>query len=116
MNTMSAVANGMLSRGKPVMVFDWHKAARLLAERNPPVAGAGLSGDWEWTGGTIFKDGKPVPLAETYTYLSSTWATPELDIDGEIIECWLLEKDSPGWDSGTYWPQSALDILNAGRK
>lgn len=94
------------------MVFDWHKAARLIRERNAKVASAGLSGDWEYTGGSIFEDGKPVPKDKTYTYLSSTCATPELDIDGETIPCFVVEPDANGWNFATYWPDSALAILN----
>lgn len=42
------------------MVFDWDKAARLIQEKKPKWATAGLRGDWEYTGGTIYEDGKPV--------------------------------------------------------
>lgn len=93
------------------MVFDWRKAAELIRERKPERARAGLADDWEWTGGDIFADGKPVPVDDTYVYLASTWATPELDLDGEIIPCFLMISASPGWDEHTYWPQIALDIL-----
>ena len=48
-----------------------------------------------------------------YTYLSSTWAVPELDMDGEIVDCYRMEHEVPGWNSNTKWPQSALDILSA---
>lgn len=52
--------------------------------------------------------------SRTYTYLSSTWATPELTLDnGAPQDCWIWKNDSPGWDSDTYWPESALKILNA---
>lgn len=111
MDTMSAFAMGQANRGKPVMVFDWHKAARLIVERKPTRARAGLSGDWEWTGGDIYAEGRPVPVGDTYTYLASTWATPELEIDGDTVDCFVMKDDSPGWDSGTYWPESALAIL-----
>lgn len=113
MDTMSAFAMGQANRGKPLMVFDWDKAAQLIRERGAKRASAGLSGDWEYTGGSIFRDGKPVPGEDTYVYLASTWATPELDIDGEVIDCFRMQDQSPGWDSNTYWPESALAILNA---
>jgi len=113
MDTLSAFAMGRASQGKPRMVFDWDKAAELIRERKPQRASAGLSGDWEYTGDTIFADGKPV--TDSYTYLASTWAPPEIDIDGAIIECWLLEselgKGVNGWDENTKWPESALAIL-----
>lgn len=111
MDSFSAFAMGIATRGDPVKVFDWHKAARLIRERKAASASAGLSGDWEWTGGPIFRNGVPVPQEDTYTYLASTWATPELAIDGETIDCYIMASESDGWDSGTYWPQSALDIL-----
>ena len=48
-----------------------------------------------------------------YTYLASTWAVPELDMDGDIVECFRMEHEVPGWDSKTKWPKSALNILSA---
>lgn len=113
MDSLAAFAMGQANRGKEQMVFDWEKAARLIKERQPAEAGAGLSGDWEWTGGPIFKDGAPVPREDTYTFLASTWATPELDLDGEMIDCFRMQSQTPGWDSGTYWPPEALAILAA---
>ena len=78
MDTMSAFAMGEMARarGSKAKVFDWDKAAQLIKERKPEIAEAGLSGDWEYTGGEIYCDGKPVPQDDTYTYLSSIWATP----------------------------------------
>jgi hypothetical protein len=112
MDNFSAFAMGQANRGKESMVFDWIKAATIIKKRKPKNASAGLSGDWEWTGGEIFKNGKPVPQEDTDTFLSSTWATPELEIDGEIIECYKMQNEVPDWDSGTYWPEKALKILN----
>lgn len=79
MDTISAFMMGEISRGRERMVFDCDKAARLIKERKPEEAHAGLSGDWEHTGGCIFLDGKPYTKSDTF--LASTWATPELDID-----------------------------------
>ncbi|GAS95510.1 uncharacterized protein RMCC_2476 [Mycolicibacterium canariasense] len=119
---MTAFAMGDANRGNPVRVFDWVKAAKIITERGAQDASAGLSGDWEWTGGEIFADGQPVPEDDTYVYLASTWAIPELDVDGDIIDCWTWQSDTPGWDpkkqtggwgSGTYWPAEALAILEA---
>lgn len=112
MDSMSAFTRGEASRRNPVKVFDWLKAAELIRDQKPGLASAGLAMDWEYTGGTIFEDGAPVPKDDTYTYLASTWATPELDLDGYVIDCWIYQSDSPGWDSGTYWPDEALAILN----
>jgi hypothetical protein len=112
MDTLSAFARGQAAKGNPQRVFDWDRAAELIKERQPKRAGAGLAGDWDYTGGSIYEDGKPVDADDTYTYLSSNWATPELDLDGDVIDCWIYEKDSDGWGPSTYWPQSALDILN----
>lgn len=111
MDSMAAFVIGEANRGREMKVFDWDKAAALIVERKAKYAGAGLAGDWEYTGGSIFKDGQPIPQEDTYTYLASTWATPELEIDGETIACFKMESETPGWDSGTYWPESALEIL-----
>ena len=111
MDTASAfrLAEAASKRGDGFKVFDWDKAARIIKERGAKEASAGLSQDWEWTGGVIFKDGKP--YMDDYTYLSSIWATPELNIDGEYIDCWKVQE-SNGWNSKTKWPESALKILN----
>lgn len=92
-------------------VFDWHKAARLIREQSPIVAEAGLAEDWRWTGGTIWEAGKPVEITTTYVYLASTWATPVLYLDGVEIPCWKRQCDTPDWHAKTFWPDSALQIL-----
>lgn len=111
MDTMSAYVLGQANRGMEAMVFDWENAARIIKERGAKNASAGLDDDWEWTGGEILRDGKPVPEDETHVYLASTWATPELEVAGETIPCFRMESETPGWHSGTYWPPEALAIL-----
>lgn len=87
--------------------FDWDKAARIIAERKPKTARAGLAEDWGCTSGRIWEDGKPVPEDDTYVYLSSNWATPILVLDDdEEIVCM-----KSGEDSGEYWPDSAKEII-----
>lgn len=110
MNTLAAFVMGEANRGKERMVFDWDKAAELIKERKPEHASAGLRSDWECTGGTIYENGKPV--MDDYTYLASTWAVPELDLDGDVVECYRMEHEAPEWGSGTKWPKSALEILS----
>lgn len=112
MDSMSAFVRGEANRGKEQMVFDWHKAATLINEMKPEHVSAGLQSDWEWTGGPIYDNGKPLTQDETYVYLASTWATPEIDLDGEIFDCYKMETKTDGWNSETFWPQSALDMLN----
>lgn len=109
MDSMSAFEMGQANRGKEMMVFDWDKAAKLIKESGFKDAMAGLASDWEWTGGYIFKNGKPIDERETY--LASTWATPELDLDGEIIDCYKMKSETDGWTAETLWPNSALKIL-----
>ena len=108
-NTL-AFAMGEANRHKELMVFDWDKAARLIKEKGAQEASAGLFGDWEWTGGDILTEGKP--NLDDYTFLASTWATPELEIDGEKIPCFIYQNDNCKWDSGTKWPESSLKLLN----
>ena len=114
MDTLSAFFMGMKNRGKELMVFDWHRAARIIRDRKAKNAAAGLKDDWEWTGGEIFRNGKPIK--SDYTYLASTWAIPQLSVDGELIDCFIMKSESPGWDAHTKWPQSALDILKEEEK
>ena len=111
MNSLAAFAMGEANRGKESMVFDWHKAAELIKKHNGITVSAGLSGDWDYTGGQILENGKIVPAEDTYVYLASTWARPEIEIDGDIQDCFLMETDTPGWSSDTYWPESAVAIL-----
>lgn len=112
MNTWSAFIMGEANRDKELMVFDWDKAARLIKESGCEYASAGLRSDWEYTGGCIFSDGKP--CMDDYTYLASTWAVPELCFNGETVECYKMQSETPGWHHGTKWPESALEILNNG--
>jgi hypothetical protein len=105
-----ARAKAARERGEPFRVFDWNKAARRIIEEQAFEASAGLAGDWPSTSGDIWRDGKPVPAGQTYTYLASPWAIPTLEIDGNREECWTT-KEASGWDSDTYWPESALAIL-----
>ena len=108
MNSIMAFAMGEAHRDCELMVFDWDKAARLIKERKPELARAGLENDFEWTGGTIWENGKPVK--DDYTYLSSTWATPILELDYEEIPCYIMEHET-NWDCDTKWPESALAII-----
>jgi hypothetical protein len=116
MDTRQAFMMGQLNRHQPRRVFDWIKAARLIVEHRPIDASAGLQGDWEWTGGLIWESGRPVPAEDTYTYLASTWAIPEIELDLYVIDCWIWQTDSPGWDSETYWPPEALALIEMGQE
>ena len=112
MDTTLAFALGEIHRKRELMVFDWNKAADLIRDRKPKIAMAGLHSDWEWTGGTIYENG--LPVTDSYTYLSSTWAVPELMLDGDTVPCYKMQSEVPDWGSGTKWPQSALNILKGG--
>ena len=112
MDTLKAFAMGQANSNKQLMVFDWDAAAKLIKDRNPDTVSAGLSGDWEWTGGQIYNSTNgPVKKEDTYTYLASTWAIPEIEIDGETIDCFKMQDETDGWSAETYWPDSALSIL-----
>lgn len=111
MDTMSAFAMGQMNHNKPPRVFDWDKAARRIRESGAVEAWAGLSGDWSCTGGAIYANGGPVSEDDTYTFLASTWATPELELDGSVEDCWVYERETDGWGPRTYWPESARRIL-----
>ena len=112
MDTLAAFAMGLANQNKDRMVFDWDRAAKIIREKRPERADAGLSGDLEYTCDTIYRDGRPVPSEQSSPYLASTWATPVLIIDWEEIECFRMEPELPGWDEKTYWPASALAMLD----
>lgn len=107
--TVTVFALGRASAGRELMVFDWEKAAAEIKAGGTLVARAGLRSDWEWTGGEIYANG--MPREHTYTFLASTWAVPELDLDGKVIECYRMQSEVPNWDAHTYWPEEALRIL-----
>ena len=111
MDTFKAFAMGEAARsaGNREMVFDWVKAAELIADRRPVLASAGLESDWEWTGGLIYENGQPV--TDEYTFLASIWAHPQLDMDGHVVECWRYTEDAPEWGPETKWPIEAMEII-----
>lgn len=109
MDTLSAFAMGRANKGKELKVFDWDQAALLIREAGIKDASAGLRGDWECTGGVIFEEGKPVK--ESDCYLASNWAIPEIQINGDFVSCYKMQSKTPNWDSSTFWPESALKIL-----
>lgn len=113
MDTMAAFLMGEMNRHKELMVFDWDKAARLIAEKKPKVASAGLRGDWEYTGDYIYAGGEQ--NKDCYTYLASTWAVPELSLDGVLVECYRMQHEVPEWNAKTKWPDSALAILEGSK-
>jgi len=59
----------------------------------------------------IYRDGKPIKSEDTF--LASTWATPELEMDGNVESCYRMESETPGWSYDTNWPESALNILKS---
>ena len=72
-----------------------------------------MQGDWDYTGGTIFENGKPTN--DEYTYLQSNWANPTLILewDGEEqeeIECFTTD-DTKRFNSDTKWDETSLSIL-----
>lgn len=109
MKTIQAFANGEADHGNNIMIFDWDKAARLIRERKPKSASAGLNGDWSYTGGEIYRDG--VMIHDNYCYLGSMWATPILVMDGDEVECYRMQSDTLGWSAKTKWPESARLIM-----
>jgi len=110
MDSLSAYLMGQSARarGAAQKVFDWDKAAKIIKDRRPKCADAGLDGDYEYTRGCIFRDGQIV--TDDYCYLSSNWATPMLILDDdEEMPCFTGE--SSGFGPDTKWPDSARAIL-----
>ena len=110
MNTCEAFEMGKANRGSEPKVFDWDKAAYIIAERNPIVVGAGLREDGSATCDAIWLNGKP--LKNSQPYLASTWATPVVRVGDDFVECWKMQSDVPRWGERTVWPKSALEIIN----
>lgn len=111
MDTLSAFGMGEANRGREAMVFDWEEAERRIKASGTQNATAGLRGDWEWTGGPILENGRRLSADESYTYLASTWAEPELDLcQGDGPEpCYRMRSQTPGWGATTRWPQGGAE-------
>ena len=97
-------------------VFDWVKAAKIIIEKRPLNATAGLAEDWFWTAGRIYEDKDISFDGYQYSYLKSLWATPILFLtyedDGEeTVDCWVRSSERPEWNESTFWPKEAVDIL-----
>lgn len=112
MDTLLAFRMGELNRGKERMVFDWDKAAKLIVEKRPEIAVAGLDQDLEYTADVIFDQGNI--MTDARPYLASTWATPVLIMDDVSYNCYRMESEVPEWDEHTVWPDSAKDIMAKG--
>jgi len=110
-NELRKAARGQATKDSRSRVFDWVGAAKRVVAEKPANVGAGLGLDWSFTGGTIYADGEPV--LDEYTYLSSNWAIPEIDCDGDVEPCWVWQ-DTVEWDADTTWPPEALAILKGG--
>jgi hypothetical protein len=113
MDTLGAYMRGQaaLAAGAKQMVFDWDKAARIISARKPKTAQAGLLGDYDYTIGTIWRDGKIVEDdTDSCMHLASNWAMPMLILDYEEIECFIY-GDQTEWDAHTKWPISARKIV-----
>lgn len=99
--------------GVSLKMFDFEKAAEIIKDRfskHPDlVAEAGLQGDWAYTGGEIFENGKPTN--ESYTYLASNWAPPTLILSWDGREQEELECSKEGDNSGAKWDEKSLQIL-----
>lgn len=103
-------------KGNKQMYFDWDKAATIIKnhfeKHKDLTAEAGLQGDWDYTGGGIFREGKPTN--ENYTFLKSNWAIPTLllswdDKDQEEIECYTVEETR--FESDSKWDETSLNLL-----
>ena len=93
-------------KGDSFKIFDWDKAAEIInqySHHNDLVVEAGLWGDWDYTGGIIFENGKPT--SDHYTYLASRWARPMIllqfgnDNDDIELDCYTTEETRFGSDS-----------------
>ena len=79
------------NRNKELMVFDWERAAQRIKETGAKEASAGLYSDWEYTGGAIWRDGKPVDSDDTYSYyihLDRTACRPQAARGRNLICVW----------------------------
>ena len=114
MDSLQAFQYGEMNRHKELMVFDWEKAVDIINEGGYKNCAAGLDGYYELTAGRILKDGRP--YFDDYTYLASTWATPQLIVCDENdnyvdwYDCYIMQNQTT-WGSDTKFPKEQAERL-----
>lgn len=117
-----AQAERAKNSGNQHLTFNWDMAAEIirkyLVDHPDLTAEAGLQGDWSYTGGEIFENGRPTN--DSYTYLSSNWAIPTLILswggeDQEEINCSVIESESR-FSSDSKWDDDSLKLLGINLK
>jgi len=74
--------------------LDIHKAIRLIEESQiSEDVFAGFREDFLDTRIKIFSKEKGLIVDNSYSHLSSTWATPVVLIDSKMEDCYILEKE-----------------------
>ena len=77
-------------------MLDFDKALELIKENEGKEIRIGLAEDWYCTSGKVESDGR-ISYDEYESggclCLASRWATPVVEIDEEVVECW---KESDG--------------------
>ena len=82
--------------------LDWVKIKEFI-EKNKNTLGnvvAGLAEDWGHTSGEVWNaKNQYIPKDDTYVYGSSSWATPEIEVEykngkTEMLEMWKQGKDA----------------------
>lgn len=107
MNIYDRIFQEYFSQNRPMMIFDWQKAAKIINERKPSYASAKIDGDDE-TETSIFANGKAIIFNGRPGFVCSHWGEPTLCIDGEEIPCYTYEADEE-----EVWPLYALKTLRA---
>lgn len=102
---MDVLLMGILHKDGRVRTFDWIEAHKLIKERRPKKVEAYLEKDYYWTAGTIYEDG--VFVADNNGFLSSNWAIPTINIDGEVLDCWVWLDEFPKYTH--QWPTELID-------
>jgi len=95
--------NRMLMQG---VVFNWNLAAKLIRTYGAIVAEASIPGVGSVV---IWKEGGPAPR-EPFEFAGT--GVIELRIGDEVWNCITAKTDHPDWNKDTYWPESALAIVN----
>lgn len=103
-------------QGKPIMTFDWDRAAEIIKQfksKERFIAEAGLQGDWKFTSGTIYTENNI--CNSRHTYLSSNWAVPTLILSWEgkeqkEIPCYTTAEGTR-FNADSKWDKLSIAIL-----
>lgn len=96
-----------------VYIFDWNKAATIIKANNPKKAYAYVGSLRKHTEVTIWQNDTIMPKTPSFLISYDNFGGGiHLGCDGFATPCSVLLSNTDGWNRDTWWPASAVEILN----